>query len=198
MHLRWWPSAVITLVVLLAFPAVSYASVGVGIQAGPVRLAGGAHPGGSYALPAVYVINTGSESESVTIRVERISPGVGRTVPPSWIGVSGQPVSLSGNQSARIPLQLTVPANARPGPYFSDVVVHGSAAISAGSANLAVAAATKLEFRVVPGVVSGSWLGLPGWLLPAFAGLVVLAIVVVVVRRSGVRIRIERTPAGTG
>jgi hypothetical protein len=144
------------------------------------------------------VINTGSESESVTIRIERISPGVGRTVPPSWIGVSGQPVSLSGNQSARIPLQLTVPANARPGPYFSDVVVHGSAAISAGSANLAVAAATKLEFRVVPGVVSGSWLGLPGWLLPAVAGLVVLAIVVVVVRRSGVRIRIERTPAGTG
>ncbi len=198
MHLRWWPSALITLVVLLAFPAVSYASVGVGIQAGPVRLAGGAHPGGSYALPAVYVINTGSESESVTIRVERISPGVGRTVPPSWIGVSGQPVSLSGNQSPRIPLQLTVPANARPGPYFSDVVVHGSAAISAGSANLAVAAATKLEFRVVPGVVSGSLLGLPGWLLPAVAGLVVLVIVVVVVRRSGVRIRIERTPAGTG
>ena len=198
MHLRWWPSALITLVVLLAFPAVSYASVGVGIQAGPVRLAGGAHPGGSYALPAVYVINTGSESESVTIRIERISPGVGRTVPPSWIGVSGQPVSLSGNQSARIPLQLTVPANARPGPYFSDVVVHGSAAISAGSANLAVAAATKLEFRVVPGVVSGSLLGLPGWLLPAVAGLVVLVIVVVVVRRSGVRIRIERTPAGTG
>jgi len=95
-------------------------------------------------------------------------------------------------------LRLTVPASARPGAYFSDVVVHGSAGISAGSANLAVAAATKLEFRVVPGVVSGSWLGLPGWLLPAVAGLAVLAVVVVIIRKSGLRIRIERTPARTG
>jgi hypothetical protein len=198
MHLRWWRSVFIALLVLLAFPAISYASVGVGIQAGPVRLASGAHPGGSYALPAVYVINTGSQSESVTIRIERISPGTGRTVPPAWISASGLPVSLSGNQSASIPLRLTVPANARPGVYFSDVVVHGSAGISAGSANLAVAAATKLEFRVVPGVVSGSWLGLPGWLLPAVAGLTVLAVVVVIVRKSGLRIRIERAPARTG
>jgi hypothetical protein len=201
MQLRWWSAAFITLLVLLGFPAVSYASIGVGIQAGPVQLTGPAHPGGNYALPPVYVVNTGSQSESVTIRVERISPGVGRTIPQAWITASGQPVSLSPNQSARIPLRLTLPANARPGPYFSDVVVHGSAAISVGSANLAVAAATKLEFRVVPGVVSGSWLGLPGWLVPAVAVLAVLAVlaaVAVLVRKSGIRIRIERRPAGTG
>lgn len=201
MQLRWWPAAFIALPVLLAFPAVAYASVGVGIQAGPVRLAGPAHPGGSYALPPVYVVNTGSQSESVTVRIQRISPGVGRTVPPAWIRASGQPVSLSPNQSARIPLQLTLPARARPGSYFSDVVVHGSAAISVGSANLAVAAATKLEFRVVPGVISASWLGLPGWLLPAVAVLAVLAVLsaaVLLVWKSGIRIRIERRPAGTG
>ncbi len=201
MQLRWWSSAPVGLMIALAFPGLAYASVGVGIQAGPVKLTGPAHPGGSYALPPVYVVNTGSQSESVTIRIERISPGVGRTVPPAWISASGQPVSLSQNQSARIPLRLTLPANARPGSYFSDVVVHGTAAISVGSANLAVAAATKLEFRVVPGIVSGSWLGLPGWLLPAvavLAALAVLAAVVVLVRKSGIRIRIERRPAGTG
>jgi hypothetical protein len=198
MPLRWWSPVPVGLLIALAFPAISYASVGVGIQAGPVQLTGPAHPGGSYALPPVYVVNTGSQSESATIRIERISPGVGRTVPPAWITVPGQPVSLSQNQSASIPLQLTVPANARPGSYFSDVVVHGSAAISVGSANFAVAAATKLEFRVVPGVVPASWLGLPGWLLPAVGGLAGLAILVVAVRRSGVRIRIERTPAGSG
>jgi hypothetical protein len=197
MQLRWWSPVPVGLLIALAVPAISYASVGVGIQAGPVQLTGPAHPGGSYALPPVYVVNTGSQPETVTIRIERISPGTGRTVPSAWIS-SGQPVSLSQNQSARIPLQLTLPAGARPGSYFSDVVVHGSAAISAGSANLAVAAATKLEFRVVPGVVSASWLGLPGWLLPAVGGLAALVILVVAVRRSGVRIRIVRTPAGTG
>ncbi len=193
MQLRWWSAAFVALLTLLVFPAVAAASVGVGIQAGPVRLAAGAHPGGSYALPPVYVVNTGSQPETVTIRIERISPGAGRTVPAAWITASGQPVSLAHNQSARIPLQLIVPASAKAGSYFSDVVVHGSAKISVGSANMAVAAATKLEFRVVPGVVSGSWLGLPGWLLPAVAGLAALAAVVVLVRRSGLRIRIERT-----
>ena len=38
-----------------------------------------AHPGGTYTLPPVYVVNTGTQPESVAIRVERISRGSGRT-----------------------------------------------------------------------------------------------------------------------
>ena len=167
MHLRWWLSAPFALLMLLAVPASAYASVGIGIQAGPVRLSGAAHPGGSYALPAVYVVNTGTQEESVVIRIERLSAGHGRTVPPSWIQAAGGAVELSHNQSARIPLQLVVPATAKPGAYFSDVVVRGSAAVSGAGANFGVAAATDLEFRVAPGLVSGPCLSLPGWLLPA-------------------------------
>ncbi len=144
------------------------------------------------------MVNTGSQPETVAVRIERISPGTGRTVPPSWVRVSGSAQTLSHNQSARIPLQLTLPASARPGSYFSDVVVHGLAPISVGSANLGVAAATKLEFRVVPGVVSGSWLDLPGWTLAVIPGLLVLAGAVFGIRKSGLRIRIERKPAGAG
>lgn len=198
MHLRWWLSAPIAGLTFLAIPASAYASVGVGIQAGPVLLSGAAHPGGSYALPPVYVVNTGTEQESVAIRIERVSPGQGRTVPPAWIHATGSAVTLSQNQSARIPLELVVPATARPGSYFSDVIAKGSADIAAGGANLGVAAATKLEFRVVPGVVSGSWLGLPGWLLPAVIGLLLLAVAIAMFRRAGWRVRIERRPAGAG
>jgi hypothetical protein len=198
MQLRWWLSGPMALVALLAVSSVAYASVGVGIQAGPVRLSGAAHPGGSYALPAVYVVNTGTEEESLVIRIERVSPGNGRTIPPSWIQTGGSAVRLSHGQSARIPLELAVPATAKPGPYFSDVIVKGSTAISAGGANFGVAAATNLEFRVAPGAVSGPWLRLPGWLLPVIVGLLVVAGAAVLMRKSGLRLRIERQPRGSG
>jgi hypothetical protein len=196
MHLRLWPLVPVAVLALLAIPAsVAEASIGVGIQAGPVLLSGAAHPGGSYALNPVYVVNTGTQSETIALRVERISSGNGMTVPASWIRATGPAVTLSHNQSARISLELAVPDTARPGQYFSDVVARGSGGIAAGSANLAVAAATNLEFKVAPGVVSGPWLNLPGWLLPGLAGLLVVAVAAFIIRNSGLRVRVERQPA---
>jgi len=170
-------------------------SIGVGIQAGPVSLKTAAHPGGSYQLPAVYVVNTGTQDESVLLKIDRISPGHGRTVPPSWVHVSASPVRLSHNQSASLPLQLSVPATAKPGRYFSDVVAHGSGQIAAGQANLGVAAATSLDFTVAPGVVSSPWFRLPAWWLPALGGLIVLGAAAFFFRVSGFRVRIERRAA---
>lgn len=192
MHLRLWLALPLSALVLLAWPAASYASVGVGVQAGPVRLTGVAHPGSQYALPPLYVINTGTQSESVAITIDRISSGTGRTVPPRWIAVSSAPVRLAHDQSARVPLSLTVPAGAAAGRYFSDVVAKGTAQLSAGGANLGVAAATDLEFTVVPGALATGGAGVPGWLLPYVAAVIVAAAAVVVIRRTGIRVRIER------
>jgi len=166
MHLRLRLSAALGVLLLVAVPVAAQASVGVGVQAGPVQLSGAAHPGGTYALPPVYVVNTGTEPESVAIRIERISPGTGRTVPQAWIHVSGLPSSLGHGQSARIPLNLVVPAGAKPGRYFSDVVVTGSADLTAGSAHLAVA-------------VIGA-----------------LSLALLLMLRSGISIRVERATAG--
>ena len=193
------------LVVAVAAPAVSVAvlslamaseaSVGVGVQAGPVLLASAAHPGGSYALPPVYVVNTGTQPEVVSVRIDRLSHGSGRAVPPSWVR-AGPSVRLTAHQAARISLQLVVPAGARTGAYLSDVVAAGSGTLSEGNANLGVAAATKLEFRVAPGPAgAGLWPAVPGWLIWAAGGLLLIAAAVAVLRRSGIRIRIERTTA---
>ena len=89
MHLRRWlavPLAVpVAFAVFSLFLPAAQASVGVGVQATPVRLGNVAHAGGSYALPPVYVINTGSQPEKISVRVERLSKGTGRVVPPSWV-----------------------------------------------------------------------------------------------------------------
>ena len=71
---------------LLAFPAAAAASIGVGIQVGPVRLAGIAHAGQTYDLPPVYVVNTGTEPETVRLDVQRLSKGTGRDVPKPGSG----------------------------------------------------------------------------------------------------------------
>jgi hypothetical protein len=198
MHLRLRLAVAIGLLAALAAPVAAEASVGVGVQAGPVRLAGIAHPGGTYALPPVYVVNTGTQPESVAIKVERISRGTGHTIPPSWIHASAVPGQLSHDQSARVPLELAVPVHAKTGQYFSDVVVKGSAVLSAGGANLGVAAATDLEFRVAAGAAARPWFRVPGWVLAALAGIVVVSAAVVLAGRSGIRIRIEREPATAG
>ena len=200
MHLRRWLA--VPLAVPVAFAALSFflpaaqASVGVGVQATPVRLGNAAHAGGSYALPPVFVLDTGTQAEKITVRVERLSKGAGRAVPPSWVRATGPVVQLTPHQSARIPLELVVPAGARPGQYLSDIVVTGSAVISAGRANLGVAAATRLVFSVAPGAPPGLWPFGPSWMWWTAIGLLVLALAITGVRRSGVRIRIERTPSG--
>ncbi len=159
---------------LIAFPWLAQASIGVGVQGAPVRLHTVARPGSSYALPPVYVVNTGTQDETISMRVQRLSHGPGRTVPSSWIRFTGNGMQLSARKSARVPLELVVPAGAAPGKYLSDVVVVGSAAISVGKTNLGVAAATKLEFSV--GRASGSGLGIPPWTLWAIGGLLLGAI----------------------
>lgn len=193
MHLRRWTVGLVSLLTL-AIPAAAQASIGVGIQAGPVQLAGAAHPGGSYALPPVYVVNTGTQDESLSIRIEHLSSGQGRAVPAAWIR-PGNAVQLSHNESARIPLELVVPDNATPGQYLTDVVVKGSAALSGGSANLDVAAATKLEFRVAAGVVSRSWFTVPSWLFPGIGVVLLIAAAAAVARKLGLRVQIDRVPA---
>ena len=183
---------------LLAFPAAAAASIGVGIQVGPVRLAGIAHAGQTYDLPPVYVVNTGTEPETVRLEVQRLSKGTGRDVPKSWFKPGQTDVHLDAKQSATIPVQIVVPADATPGPYFSDVVAHGSASIEAGQATLGVAAATKLKFTVGKAVPAGFWSRLPSPLAWA-GGIIVLAGGGLwLARRSGWRLRVERSPGGYG
>jgi hypothetical protein len=196
MHLRWLPAGLVIVAGLVAWPGVAAsASIGVGVQANPVSLDGAAHPGASYTLPALYVVNTGTQAESMSVRVERLAAEPGRVIPESWIHVSGLSGQLAPRQSARIPLQLVTPSDARAGSYQSDIVVTGSAAAAAPGIHLGAAAATRLRFVVTPRSPAGSWLSLPSWTWWVIGGLVLLTAAVLGWRRSGIRIRVERKTA---
>ena len=198
-RVRWrWLRAALALpaaaALLIAFAGLAQASIGVGVQGAPVRLRAIAQPGGSYALPPVYVINTGTQDESISMRVQRLSHGPGRPVPASWIQFSGDGMQLAASKSAKVPLELVVPAGAAPGKYLSDVVVVGSAAVTAGQTNLGVAAATKLEFSVGQGSAPGS--AFPQWTLWILGGLLLVAALLLAFRRSGPPVQVAGGPAG--
>jgi len=196
MHMR--RGLVLALAVPAAFAALSIsvpmadASIGVGVQAAPVRLTDAALTGQSYALPPVYVSDTGTQPETIKVRVDRLSTGRGRSVPQSWVHATGPTVHLSPHQGAQVPLQLAVPAGAKPGRYLSDIVVTAAPGATAGQVNLGVAAATPLEFTVRQGAPPSPLV--PTWTWWFTAGLVALLVVGLGLRRSGIRIRIERTP----
>src|SRR5580704_17206807 len=193
MHMR--RGLVLALAVPVAFVALSIsvpmadASIGVGVQAAPVRLADAALTGQSYTLPPVYVSDTGTQPETVAVQVDRLSTGRGRSVPPSWVRATGPAVHLSPRQGAQIPLQLAVPAGAKPGRYLSDIVVTAAPGASVGHVNLGVA--TPLEFTVRQGSPPSPLV--PTWTWWFTAGFVALLVVGLGLRRSGIRIRIERT-----
>lgn len=185
---------------LVAVPQAAQASIGVGIQAGAVRLSGVAHPGESVALPGVAVVNSGTHPESIRLSVQRLSTGAGRMVPASWIKFGSPVVQLAPQHAVRVPVELVVPAGAKPGAYLSDIVATGSRAgqVSAGHASMGAAAATLLVFRVTPGTAPGFWSSVFTQTLWALLILIVLVAVVLVVRRSGIRVRVERKAAGYG
>jgi len=172
------------------------ASIGVGVQADPVRLGGVAHPGGSYSLPSLYVVNTGTQTESISVTVRRLSSGPGRTVPASWIAIGTATRQLIPRQQVLIPLRLVLPGSAAPGSYRSDIVVTGSPGVASGGVRFGAAAATPLEFRLTPGPAAGGWLGIAAWRWWLTVVLVLLAAIAIGVWRTGLRVRIETKSAG--
>jgi hypothetical protein len=125
-------------------------SVGAGIQVGPVRLAHVALPGHAYRLPAVWVANTGSGTETITARLDAL-PSSGHTrrriIPPSWVHATS-PIRLAPSAGGWLHLILKVPSGARPGWYYSDIAAEEQAGPAAGGLSFGGGGATLLFLRV--------------------------------------------------
>ena len=145
--------------VLLGSPA----SVGVGITGAPVCPAVAVQPGTSVSLGTVYVVNTGSGSEDITLHAESpVNHLPGMAFPGSWVTFrfpktlwvfGGSSITLSPGQGADIPATLNVPAGTRPGLYASDLLAGTMSAPPSGSGGHAVfgaGAETNMQFAVAP------------------------------------------------
>jgi hypothetical protein len=152
-------------------------------------LAHQALPGHAYSLPGLYVLNTGTQLSRYHIRVERLSPGAARTLPAAWVAISQNDFVLRPKHSATVPFTITIPNDAVSGAYLSDLVASTASARRAGGTALGAAAATKIGLSVgqAPGTIPWGTIGL------VVLGALLLLGVGYGVRRSGLRVKLERS-----
>jgi hypothetical protein len=187
---RRWPRALIAVLLIggAMLPASAEASIGAGVGASPIALAQPGHAGGTYSLPGLYVVNTGTVTTGYVVRVHRLSPGHQKVLPAAWVTIERNNFTLRPHRSMVVPLRLRLPAGATPGSYLSNLVASTAVPHHHGGTTLGAAAATKLELAIAGQGSSTPWLriGL------AVAALMVAAAIAAAVRRSGIRLRVER------
>ncbi len=177
----------------LTLPALARADIGAGVGAIPIVPVGRVQLGATTRLNDLYVVNTGSVRSSYRITVSRISRGGERPVPSGWVDVKRVGLVLEARQAAWIPVELHVPAGTPPGSYMTNLVATTVGSDARGGTAFGAAAAAKLAFTIPDG--SGS--ALPGWLVPLGAAVLAAALAVSAIKRSGVRLRLERGPNGS-
>lgn len=130
------------------------ASVGVGIGGAPVCPAAAVQPGTSVSLGTIYVVNTGSGSEDITLRAAFPANGLpGRAFPASWLSF-GYPKTLwiFGSSSVTVTPDGGPTASPQARPASPAPAVQYSPASSQGSAGPNRDAWTVLALVAVAGV----------------------------------------------
>ena len=180
-------AAVLLLLMLAVAPAG--ASIGVGVGAAPLRLAAPASPGGSYQLPSLYVVNTGSQASDYLVRVQLLGHPPGRDVPAAWVHLGLTRLQLGAHDHALIPVTLAVPKDAPGGAYRTDLIASTVMTRPGRGAGLGAAAADLLSFTVD---APGHGLLWPPWLTYLLLALAAAGLLTIATRRLGLHIQIER------
>jgi len=171
---------------LMSRPSTVHADVGAGVGAAPIELTEPARRGRTYPLPALFVVNTGTEPGRYALQVKQLTPkGIDKEVPPDWLTFAQNGFSLPPKKGMSVALTLRVPNNAKGGSYRSDLIARTVASRPGGTA-FGASAATELTFQVdaaPEGRHSRPW---SRWGLPALAAaalIVVAALTAVQARR---------------
>jgi hypothetical protein len=172
--------------------ASASADVGAGIGADPIMLPQPLLPGHGYSMPAVYVVNTGTEPSRYGLIVQRLRQSDDTSVPPEWVQFARNDFTLAPQESTRVEVKVTVPADAKAGGYASNVVVGTipPGAVAGGTA-LGARAATDLKFQVSKPAPLIPW-PWPWWSYAALGGALLLGGGEALRRRLGISIQVQR------
>jgi len=141
-------------IILLVFPAISLAKIGVGVGLGKIQIDEKLSPGGIYKLPTLPVLNTGDEDGDYEVEVTYLSDQPEFQPPSEWFTFTPQSFSLDAGGSQLVNVSLTLPVDARAGNYFAFLEAHPKT--KGEGVTIGIAAATKLNFTVKPAGVLGA------------------------------------------
>ena len=137
------------LIVALAFPLITFAAVGVGVNLGKIEIDEPLKPGGIYNFPSIGVINTGDEAGDYALEVTFLQDQPELRPAQEWFSFTPSEFRLEPGESQSVAVQLTLPVKTKPGDYFAFLEAHPVVKAGPGT-TIGVAAATKAFFTVEP------------------------------------------------
>jgi hypothetical protein len=154
----------IALGLLLLFPTISYARLGVGVGTGKIQVDENLYPGVIYKLPAITVINTGDETSKYEVVVSQREKQEELKPNPEWISYSPEKFELEPEKLQLVEVTLDLPITAKPGNYFAFLEAHPYQEREGGTSSVGIAAAAKLYFTVKPAnVIMGIYYKIISW-----------------------------------
>ena len=139
------------LAIILFFPLVVLARIGVGVGIGKIEVNEPLKPGGAYDLTPLIVLNTGDEPADYEIIVAYQSKQPELRPIQEWFSFGPSSFHLEPGKAQNVTVKLTLPIKTKPGNYFAYLQGQPAKKIgTAGGATIGVAAATKLYFKVIP------------------------------------------------
>ena len=135
-------------ILLVGFPFLASASVGVGVNLGKINIDEPLKPGGLYTFPIIGVINTGDEAGDYAFEVTYHQDQPELRPDGEWFSFSPSAFHLEAGESQNVEIKLTLPVKMKPGDYFAYLEAH-PVIISGPGTTIGVAAATKTYFTVI-------------------------------------------------
>lgn len=142
---------VVLLLAFLASARLSHADIGVGVGVGKIVVDEELSPGIIYNLPSITVINTGDEKSRYRLGIQYHEDQKEIRPKADWFIFSPAEFELEPQKVQSVSVKLNLPVNATPGDYFAYVEARPVKKTIEGSTTINVAAATKLNFTIVPG-----------------------------------------------
>jgi hypothetical protein len=167
-----------------------HAQAGVGIDPGEISGLPPVTPGESVTV-AVQVRNPGTEAASYEMIVQPLADVPELPPDPEWFAFEPATVDLDGGEQAEIQVELTPADGVDAGNYLALLTAQLVLPEAEGSgARVGAAVATKFLFTVAETPDSG---GVPTWVFLAGGGVLVAGLAVFAVKKSGVRLKVERS-----
>jgi hypothetical protein len=182
----WSVFFVFALVGLAGSATAQDGGIGVAMDPGQLAVADPIEAGGRVTLPPVSVRNPGQVPTTYELGGDGLDTDDATSAEGEWFTVDPTTVEVAPGGSSDVVATITVPAGTPAGRYVG--LVTAQAVPDGTGTQVGAAVGVRVYFEVVEGPASD---GVPIVLLLG-AGIVVLAVVAVLLRRSGFRLRVER------
>lgn len=190
---------VILLLTVISLPIKTRAeTIGVGVGTGRIVLDDPVKPSLEYELPSIAVFNNGDVESDYEMTVQYNETQPEQKPPSGWVNFSPSTFKLGPGDVQQIVITLHPPYDAMPGDYFAYLEARPVKKDESGSTAIAVAAATKFSFKVIPAnflmriyyAVLAFWITYKLIIIPVVAALII--VIIVLLAKKYLKVEVKR------